>query len=104
LDKNDKKILEQGNESFPDYFIITYSIIRQIYASQRESDYDIILDTINNPAVSKWSYANFKITFNKLLKKNTNCISFPDICIIAYNLGDIKFGFLSDANIQERYF
>jgi len=104
LDKNDKKILEQGNESFPNYFIITYNIIHQVYSAGLENNYNIILDTINNPAISKRSYANFKITFNKLLKKNPNCITFPDICIIAYNLGNIKFGFLSDVSIQEKYF
>lgn len=97
MDKNDKKIMEQGNESFPNYFILTYNIIGQIYKAGLESNYNIVLDTINNPGVSKRSYANFKITFTKLLKtivlprENTNCITFPDICIIAYNYGDIKF-------------
>jgi len=104
LDKNDKKILEQWAESFPNYFMITYSIIQQIYKAGLENNYNIILDTINNPTISKRSYANFKIAFTKLLKKNQNCITFPDICIIAYNYGDIKFWFLSDVSIQQKYF
>lgn len=104
IDKNDKRLLEQWGESFPNYFLITYTLINEILAWWDSNDLNIFENTINDPSISRRTYANFKLTFSKLLKKNKYCVTFPDICIIAYNLWDSKFGFLSDIAIQKKYF
>jgi hypothetical protein len=52
----------------------------------------------------KRDYVRFVEIIKRIEKRNQHCESFPDICLFAYKFGDIKFGYLSDLVIRDKYF
>ena len=102
--ESDINLLSEWNWPFENYFEILYQHLKLI-----KQKHDV--NELNNMLAMETVDLSFKYTLEKmeqlvtLLKKNNaNCDSFPWICLFAYNFWDIKFWFLSDLDIWDRYF
>ena len=63
-----------------------------------------MLDTNNIALKTKYTYQNLNTILNILKKWNDFCSIYPALCTIKYWYVDIKFWFLSDFDILEKYF
>jgi hypothetical protein len=60
---------------------------------------------INNSQLSyKRNYVNYKKLYTIVAKRDEHCALYPDICLMAYKFADIRFGFVSDQVIWQKYF
>ncbi len=109
--KNDIRLLERWEWPFENYFDILYTHLTQLYTENNTntktnniSELKNMLDTENIDLDYKYDFVNFKQLYQIINKRDTNCELFPAICLMSYNFGDIKFGFLSDLDILDTYF
>lgn len=52
----------------------------------------------------KRDYVAFVQLIKKIQKRNQYCEVYPDTCLFAYKFANIKFGYLSDLIIWDKYF
>jgi hypothetical protein len=85
-----------------------YSDLLQIHQKQAEENWiseQNDMESTNNIAnKSKYSYINQINIINILKNQNKYCEIFPSICIMLYWYADIKFWFLTDFDIIDKYF
>jgi len=104
IDKNDIRSLQYDKQTFPNYFDILY---RSIYQFDQANDIEWLKTFLNISTFSESqqrSFLEFKQLYEKITKRNTNCESFPDTCLLAYKFSDIKRWYLSDQIILDKYF
>lgn len=63
-----------------------------------------MLDTEKISLEYKYSFVKLKQLYETIQKRDENCKTFPAICLLSYNFGDIKFWFISDLDILNTYF
>ena len=63
-----------------------------------------MLDVEKVPLDYSYDYIKFNQLYKLIWKKEENCSKFPSICLMSYSFWDLKFGFLSDFDILEKYF
>lgn len=102
--KNDIRLLERWEWPFENYFDILYQHIKQIQNTNQVSELKNMLDTEKITLDYKYNFVTFKQLTDTINKRDPNCKLFPAICLMSYNFGDIKFGFLSDLDILDTYF
>ena len=111
IGKNDIRLLERWEGPFENYFDILYSHLTQLDSKNNTnkktnniSEFKNMLDTENINLEYKYNFATFKQLYQTIWKRDTNCELFPAICLMSYNFGDIKFGYLSDLDILDSHF
>jgi len=104
ISKNDIRLLENERESFTHYFQILYNFLYQINLNGNIEILEQFQKIYTNDIQYKRDYIKFKEIIKKIEKRNTNCSTFPNICLFAYKFGDIRFWFMSDIIILEKYF
>ena len=104
VSKNDIRLLENERESFPHYFQILYNFLYQINLNGNTEILEQFQKIYTNDIEYKRNYIKFKETIKKIEKRNTNCSIFPNVCLFVYKFGDIRFWFMSDLVIWEKYF
>lgn len=102
--KNDIRLIKRWQWPFENYFDILYQQINQIKNINKTSELKNMLDTEKINLDYKYNFATFKQLVDTINKRDQNCKLFPAICLMSYNFGDIKFGFLSDLDILNTYF
>jgi len=98
------RLLENERESFPHYFQILYNFLYQINLNGNTEILEQFQKIYTNDIEYKRNYIKFKETIKKIEKRNTNCSIFPNVCLFVYKFGDIRFWFMSDLVIWEKYF
>jgi len=104
ISKNDIRLLEINKESFPNYFSILYNLIYQFKQKNNIKAIEEMLQLSKIESEYKRDYVRFIEIIKRIEKRNTHCQDFPDICLFSYKFGDIKFGYLSDLVIWDKYF
>lgn len=104
ISKNDIRLLEQNKGSFPNYFSILYNLLYQFQANKDSKSIDAMLQLSTFDSKQKRDYVKFILLVKKIQKRNQYCEIYPDTCLFAYKFADIKFGYLSDLIIWNKYF
>ncbi|MCK9467262.1 MAG: hypothetical protein M0P94_02945 [Candidatus Absconditabacterales bacterium] len=104
IGKNDIKFLERGDGPFENYFDILFLQLEQIKENNNIAELKNMLDVESLALDYSYDFVKFKQLYESIAKKDKSCELFPAICLMSYNFGDIKFGFLSDFDILEKYF
>ena len=99
-----KKILESNYTPFEYYTEILVLQLKQIKSNWDNQELSNMINTNNISIKNKYTYQNLKSIVNLLKKQNEYCENFPTICTIRYWYSDIKFWYLSDFDIIEKYF
>lgn len=105
--KNDIRLVERWQWPFENYVTILNQHLKQIKLTTKniqKSELRNLLDTENIDLNYKYDFVNFKKLYNTIQKRDNNCKLFPAICLMSYNFGDMKFGFISDLDILNTYF
>ena len=104
IGKNDIRFLERWEEPFVNYFDILFLNLEQIKENHNVAELKNMLDVEKLSLDYSYNFAKLKLLYESIGKKNENCKTFPAICLMSYNFWDIKFWFLSDLDILEKYF
>ncbi len=104
IGKNDIRFLERWEEPFVNYFDILFLNLEQIKENHNVAELKNMLDVEKLSLDYSYNFAKLKLLYESISKKNENCKTFPAICLMSYNFWDIKFWFLSDLDILEKYF
>ncbi len=111
IGKNDIRLLERWEGPFENYFDILHLHLTQLDSKNNTnkktnniSELKNMLDTENINLEYKYNFVTFKQLYQTIWKRDTSCELFPAICLMSYNFGEIKFGFLSDLDIFNSYF
>lgn len=99
-----KKLLENNSTPFEYYTEILFLQLKQIKNKWDNQELSDMLNTNNISSKNKYTYQNLKNIVDLLTKQNNYCTTFPTICTIRYWYSDIKFWYLSDLDIVEKYF
>ncbi|HMT26923.1 MAG TPA: hypothetical protein PKD96_01340 [Candidatus Absconditabacterales bacterium] len=94
-DKNDIKLLETNQESFPHYSQILYQFFKLAYQNKNNKIISSLINMSNTTGGPR-SYTNFKRTVAQLSKDNPDCELFPHICLFAFGKTKTVLSFLSD--------
>lgn len=90
-------------EPFENYKDLLYLQQRQAQEMWTSEQNDMI-NTNNLVSTSKYTYINQKNIINILKNQNEYCEIFPSTCIMLYWYADIKFWYLTDLDIIDKYF
>lgn len=101
---SDIELLKNMTWPFENYFDILYRQIELIKKKHSNTELNNMLDVEKIDLWFKYNYESFYNIYSRLIKSNSYCEYYPAICMFAYNFGDIKFGFISDFDILEKYF
>ncbi len=102
--KNDVKLLELWRESFEHYTEIIYQLLKQFVLWKDKTALTYFLELSPKNVSYAYDYAHFKQAYQTIEKRNPSCKIVPSACIFAYNLADIRLGFLSDQGLFPLYF
>lgn len=98
-----ENMISKNIEPFENY--ITLLSIHQKQVEENWISEENDMENTNNIASkSKYSYINQMNIINILKNQNKYCETFPSICIMLYWYADIKFWFLTDFDIIDKYF
>lgn len=97
-------LIKSNKIPFENYIELLYLQIKQIKYKGDNSELSNMLNTNNITLKEKYTYKNFNTILTTLKNQNENCSISPALCIIKYWFADIKFWFLSDMDILEKYF
>jgi hypothetical protein len=97
-------LIESKKAPFENYIELLYLQLKQIKDSDDNSELSNMLDTNNIALKTKYTYQNLNTILNILKNWNEFCSIYPALCTIKYWYVDIKFWFLSDFDILEKYF
>lgn len=97
-------LIKSNKIPFENYIELLYLQLKQIKSKDDNSELSNMLNTNNISLKEKYTYKNFNTILNILKEQNWNCSIFPALCTIKYGYTDIKFWFLSDLDILEKYF
>ena len=97
-------LIKSNKIPFENYVELLYLQLKQIKLKNDNSELSNMLNTNNISLKEKYTYKNFNTILNILKDQNWNCSIFPALCVIKYGYTDIKFWFLSDLDILEKYF
>lgn len=98
------KILQNNSTPFEYYTEILILHIKQIQNKWDNQELSSMINTNNISLKNKYTYQNLKNIISLLKKQSEYCETFPAICTIRYWYADIKFWYLSDFDIVEKYF
>lgn len=101
---SDIELLKNGTWPFENYFEILYQQLQLIKRKWGSTEINNMLDTEKIDLSFKYNFESFYNVYSRLIKTNPQCEYYPAICMLAYNFGDIKFGFVSDFDILDKYF
>ena len=101
---SDIELLKSGTWPFENYFDILYWQIELIKKKHSNTELNNMLDVEKIDLWFKYNYESFYNIYSRLTKSNSYCEYYPAVCMFAYNFGDIKFGFISDFDILDKYF
>lgn len=101
---SDIELLKNGTWPFENYFEILYWQLQLIKRKGGTSEINNMLDTEKIDLSFKYNFESFYNIYSRLIKTNQYCEYYPAICMFAYNFGDIKFWFISDFDILDKYF
>lgn len=101
---DDIELVQAWKEPFENYFDILNQQLKLIKDKHSSAELNSMLDTDKVDILNRYSLSSFENLYNLISKNNTNCTDFPWDCIMSYGFTDIKFGFLSDFDIFDRYF
>ena len=104
IGKNDIKFLERWDWPFENYFDILFLQLEQIKENNNIAELKNMLDVESLALDYSYDFVKFKQLYESIAKKDKSCELFPAICLMSYNFWDIKFWFLSDFDILEKYF
>ncbi len=102
--KNDIRFLERWESPFENYFEILFLQLEQIKENNNTAELKNMLDVEKLSLDYSYDYIKFKQLYKSIWKRDENCNIFPSICLMYYNFWDLKFWFLSDFDILEKYF
>ncbi len=102
--ENDINLLLDWSGPFENYFEILYWQLNLIKDKHSSIELNNMLDVEKVDLNFKYNYNTFKELYTRITKTNKYCEVFPWNCLLAYNFGDIKFWFLSDFDILNKYF
>ena len=97
-------LIKSNKTPFENYIELLYLQLKQIKFKNDNSELSNILNTNNIALKEKYTSKNFNAILNILRDQNDTCNIFPALCTIKYEFADIKFWFLSDLDILEKYF
>lgn len=104
IGNSDIELLKNGTWPFENYFDILYWQLQLIKKKHSNTELNNMLDVEKIDLSFKYNYESFYNIYSRLIKTNPYCEYYPAMCMFAYNFGDIKFGFISDLDIFEKYF
>jgi len=99
-----KKILQNDSIPFEYYTEILVLQLKQIKNKWDNQELSDMLNTNNIESKNKYTYQNLKNIVSLLTKQSNYCETFPATCVVRYWYSDIKFWYLSDFDIIEKYF
>ena len=98
------KLFENGNTPFENFTELFVLQIKQIKSFWDNQELSYMIDTSNITSKNNYTYTNLKKIVELLWNQNKYCETFPATCVMRYWYSDIKFWFLSDFEILEKYF
>ena len=98
------KLFENENTPFENFTELLVLQLKQIKDAWDNQELSYMLDTSNITSKNNYSYTNLKKIVELLSNQNKYCELFPATCVMRYWYSDIKFWFLSDFDILEKYF
>ena len=98
------KLIESKGIPFENYIEILYLQLKQIKNSNNNSELSNMLNTNNIALKEKYTLQNLKTITNLIKSQNESCNIYPGLCTLRYGYTDIKFWFLTDLDILEKYF
>lgn len=101
---DDIDLIQAWDEPFENYFDTLYRQLKLIKDKKNANELNSMLDIDKIDILNKYNYTNFQNLYNLINKSNSNCERFPWNCLMSYKFADIKFGYLSDFDILDRYF
>lgn len=97
-------LIESKKAPFENYIELLYLQLKQIKNNDDNSELSNMLNTNNIALKTKYTYQNLNTILNILKNWNQFCSIYPALCTIKYWYTDVKFWFLSDLDILEKYF
>ncbi len=97
-------LTKSSRTPFENFVELLYLQLKQIKQKNDNHELSNMLNTNNISLKEKYTYKNFSTILNILRDQNTTCSTFPALCVIKYGYTDIKFWFLSDFDILDKYF
>lgn len=98
------KLIENDNTPFENFMELLVLQIKQIKSNWDNQELSRMIDANNISSSNNYTYTNLKKIVDLLTKQNEYCKIYPANCTMRYWYSDIKFWFLSDFDILEKYF